>query len=178
MPTERDAGALFQPPRASSPTQPGPWREEPSAAEELRELLAWACEAGVISAADRYLLLCLVEEADRVEVARKRDPRPATAARRTARQRAVAAGSPRGSGSRRPPSVATPRAACVPSPRQPRGGSAMTNDRQGARSTHLGDGGGDAHDQDQTYERDGPRSPEEIAELFTIAGRETEAIDS
>lgn len=29
---------------------------------------------------------------------------------------------------------------------------------------------------DQTCERDGHRSPEEIAELFEIAGRETEAI--
>ena len=42
-------------------------REDPSAAAELLELLAWACEHSVISAADRYLLLCLVEEADGVK---------------------------------------------------------------------------------------------------------------
>ncbi|MGE9809527.1 hypothetical protein [Janibacter sp. G1551] len=41
--------------------------EEPTASEELLELLTWACENRVISPADRYLLLCLVEEADRVE---------------------------------------------------------------------------------------------------------------
>ena len=34
------------------------------------ELLAWACDHQVISPADRYLLLCLVEEADRVETRR------------------------------------------------------------------------------------------------------------
>ena len=45
----------------------GPEQEEPSATEELLELLAWACDNKVISPADRYLLLCLVEEADRVE---------------------------------------------------------------------------------------------------------------
>ena len=33
----------------------------------MAELLAWACENQVISPADRYLLLCLVDEADRVE---------------------------------------------------------------------------------------------------------------
>ena len=66
MPTERVAGALFHRPGILA-DQSGPDREEPSAAEELLELLAWACEHSVISAADRYLLLCLVEEADRVE---------------------------------------------------------------------------------------------------------------
>jgi hypothetical protein len=44
-----------------------PDQVEPSATEELLELLAWACENQVISEADRYLLLCMVEEADRVE---------------------------------------------------------------------------------------------------------------
>ena len=66
MPTERVAGALFHRPEILA-DQSGPDREEPSATEELLELLAWACEHSVISAADRYLLLCLVEEADRVE---------------------------------------------------------------------------------------------------------------
>jgi hypothetical protein len=41
--------------------------EEPAAAEELLELLTWACENRVISPEDRYLLLCLVDEASRVE---------------------------------------------------------------------------------------------------------------
>lgn len=41
--------------------------EEPAAAEELLDLLSWACENRVISAEDRYLLLCLVDEASRVE---------------------------------------------------------------------------------------------------------------
>ena len=66
MPTERVAGALFHRPEILA-DQSGPDHEEPSAAEELLELLAWACEHSVISDADRYLLLCLVEEADRVE---------------------------------------------------------------------------------------------------------------
>ena len=65
MPTERVAGALFHRPEILADA--GPEQEEPSATEELLELLAWACEHQVISAADRYLLLCLVEEADRVE---------------------------------------------------------------------------------------------------------------
>jgi len=66
MPTQRVAGALFHRPEILA-DQSGPDREEPSAAAELLELLTWACEHDVISAADRYLLLCLVEEADRVE---------------------------------------------------------------------------------------------------------------
>jgi hypothetical protein len=41
--------------------------EEPTAPAEVLELLTWACENRVISPADRRLLLCLVEEADRVE---------------------------------------------------------------------------------------------------------------
>lgn len=45
----------------------GPGAREPSPAEELWDLLTWACETQVISAADCRLLLCLVEEADRVE---------------------------------------------------------------------------------------------------------------
>ncbi len=64
MPTERVAGALFHHPEILADA--GPEHEEPSATEELLELLAWACDHQVISAADRYLLLCLVEEAGRV----------------------------------------------------------------------------------------------------------------
>lgn len=41
--------------------------EETPASDELLELLTWACENRVISAEDRYLLLCLVDEASRVE---------------------------------------------------------------------------------------------------------------
>ena len=68
MPTERVAGALFHRPEILADA--GPEQEEPSATEELLELLAWACDHKVISPADRYLLLCLVEEADRVETRR------------------------------------------------------------------------------------------------------------
>lgn len=66
MPTGRVAGALFHRPEILA-DKSGPDHDEPSATEELLELLAWACERKVISDADRYLLLCLVEEADRVE---------------------------------------------------------------------------------------------------------------
>jgi hypothetical protein len=38
-----------------------------SAAAELLEVLTWACENRVISPADRYLLVCLVDEAHRVK---------------------------------------------------------------------------------------------------------------
>ena len=65
MPTERVTGALFHRPEILADA--GPEQEEPSATEELLELLAWACENQVISAADRHLLLCLVDEADRIE---------------------------------------------------------------------------------------------------------------
>jgi hypothetical protein len=41
--------------------------EPPTATDELLDVLAWACEKQVISPADRYLLLCLVDEASRVE---------------------------------------------------------------------------------------------------------------
>ena len=68
MPTERVTGALFHRPEILADA--GPEQEEPSATEELLELLAWACDRKVISPADRYLLLCLVEEADRVETRR------------------------------------------------------------------------------------------------------------
>ena len=68
MPTERVVGALFH--RPGILADAGPEQEEPSATEELLELLAWACDHKVISPADRYLLLCLVEEADRVETRR------------------------------------------------------------------------------------------------------------
>ncbi|MBZ5733556.1 hypothetical protein K8Z61_03520 [Nocardioides sp. TRM66260-LWL] len=63
--TEPVAGALRHRPEILADA--GPEQEEPSATEELLELLAWACENQVISAADRYLLLCLVDEADRIE---------------------------------------------------------------------------------------------------------------
>jgi hypothetical protein len=68
MPIERVASALFQRPEILADAEPE--QKEPSATEELLELLAWACEHQVISAADRYLLLCLVEEANRVEIRR------------------------------------------------------------------------------------------------------------
>ncbi|MCK5926726.1 MAG: hypothetical protein KAG80_00885 [Nocardioides sp.] len=68
MPTERVTGALFHRPEILADA--GPEQEEPTATEELLELLAWACAHEVISPADRYLLLCLVEEADRVETRR------------------------------------------------------------------------------------------------------------
>lgn len=68
MPTRRVAGALFHRPEILADA--GPEQEEPSATEELLELFAWACDHMVISPADRYLLLCLVEEADRVETRR------------------------------------------------------------------------------------------------------------
>jgi len=66
VPTERVAGALSHRPELLT-YRCGADHEEPSAAAELLELLAWACEHNVISSADRYLLLCLVEEADRVK---------------------------------------------------------------------------------------------------------------
>jgi|GEM_PF-421930 len=65
MRTERVTAASFRRPEMLADA--GPEQEEPSATEELLELLAWACEHQVISSADRYLLLCLVEEADRIE---------------------------------------------------------------------------------------------------------------
>ena len=68
LPTERVAGALFHRPELLADA--GPEQEEPTATEELLELLAWACDHQIISPADRYLLLCLVEEADRVETRR------------------------------------------------------------------------------------------------------------
>lgn len=63
MATEWAASALFRRPEILAAA--GPEQEE--ATEELLELLTWACENQVISAADRYLLLCLVDEADRIE---------------------------------------------------------------------------------------------------------------
>lgn len=68
LPTERVAGGLLHRPEILADA--GPEQEEPTATEELLELLAWACDHQVISPADRYLLLCLVEEADRVETRR------------------------------------------------------------------------------------------------------------
>ena len=59
MPTERVAGALFHRPEILADA--GPEQEEPTATEELLELLAWACDHEVIGPADRYLLLCLVD---------------------------------------------------------------------------------------------------------------------
>jgi len=67
MPTERVAGAWCRRPEVLADRSCAHPRRQPSAAEELLKLLAWACENRVISAADRFLLLCLVEEADRVE---------------------------------------------------------------------------------------------------------------
>lgn len=63
-PSVRASGALAHEPGTLAS---GKGEEELSAAAELLELLAWACENDVISEADRSLLLCLVEEADRVE---------------------------------------------------------------------------------------------------------------
>ena len=68
MLTERVAGALFHGPEILADA--GPEQQESSATEELLGLLAWACDHKVISPGDRYLLLCLVEEADRVETRR------------------------------------------------------------------------------------------------------------
>jgi hypothetical protein len=48
---------------------PGPG-EEHSALEDVLEVLTWACEEDVINAEDRFLLLCLVEEASQAEVTR------------------------------------------------------------------------------------------------------------
>jgi hypothetical protein len=39
-----------------------------SPVDQLLDVLAWACENDVISAADRYLLVCLVEEAHQLEI--------------------------------------------------------------------------------------------------------------
>jgi hypothetical protein len=49
---------------------PGPGDAPASPREELLAVLAWACEEDVISADDRFLLLCLVEEAARVDTRR------------------------------------------------------------------------------------------------------------
>jgi hypothetical protein len=49
---------------------PGPGDDPESPQQELLAVLAWACEADVISADDRFLLLCLVEEAARVDTRR------------------------------------------------------------------------------------------------------------
>lgn len=47
------------------------WNEpEPTAADELLDVLEWACQSHVITAADRLLLLCLVEAADRATTTR------------------------------------------------------------------------------------------------------------
>jgi hypothetical protein len=48
---------------------PGPGEDE-SPLEQLHEVLAWACDQAVISDDDRHLLLCMVEEASRVETRR------------------------------------------------------------------------------------------------------------
>jgi hypothetical protein len=49
---------------------PGPGDDPESPQKELLAVLAWACEEDVISAEDRFLLLCLVEEAARVDTRR------------------------------------------------------------------------------------------------------------
>ncbi|ANH40556.1 hypothetical protein I601_4161 [Nocardioides dokdonensis FR1436] len=169
MPTERVAGALFHRPEILADA--GPEQEEPSATEELLELLAWACDHKV-SPADRYLLLCLVEEADRVET------------RRLARgyggllSNEVSSRSRPASGSLRRPSVATALAPCAPSPRPPRGSSAMTNKPGSDRSRHPATHRRLEVVKPMTNTHDGEtRKPEQIAELFAIAGREIEAIE-
>jgi len=49
---------------------PGPDNADDSPLEELLAVLAWACEKDVISEDDRSLLLCLVEEAVRIDTRR------------------------------------------------------------------------------------------------------------
>jgi hypothetical protein len=49
---------------------PGPGDDLESPLAELLEVLAWACEQDVISDDDRFLLLCLLEEAARVDTRR------------------------------------------------------------------------------------------------------------
>lgn len=63
-PSERGASALGHHRQALA--APDPAEPETSPAEELLELLTWACAQDVISESDRRLLLCLVHEADRV----------------------------------------------------------------------------------------------------------------
>lgn len=64
-PSERGASALGHQPQALAASDPA--EPDTTPAEELLELLTWACEQDVISEADRRLLLCLVHEADRVQ---------------------------------------------------------------------------------------------------------------
>lgn len=64
-------GAGGKPCLLGDPT-PGPDAEDESPLEELLAVLAWACEQDVISEDDRSLLLCLVEEADRIDTRRTR----------------------------------------------------------------------------------------------------------
>ncbi|RHW28290.1 hypothetical protein D0Z08_04755 [Nocardioides immobilis] len=66
-PTERVAAAAFHRPLLLA-VESGEVATEPSADVELLELLTWACDTEVISRADRHLLLCLVDEASRVEI--------------------------------------------------------------------------------------------------------------
>ncbi|MQA82964.1 MAG: hypothetical protein GEV10_31690 [Streptosporangiales bacterium] len=66
--TRQVRAASFRPGLLADPA-PAP-DEDQSPLEELLEVLAWACEQQVISADDRYLLLCLVDEASRVETRR------------------------------------------------------------------------------------------------------------
>lgn len=56
----------------SEPTDPAPDGHEPSAAEELVDVLDWARREHVISAEDQALLLSLVEAAERTAVTRSR----------------------------------------------------------------------------------------------------------
>jgi hypothetical protein len=57
--------SFWRGPRVATSTEP-----LPTAAEELLELLAWACENKVITPRDRSLLLSLAEAADRAEIRR------------------------------------------------------------------------------------------------------------
>lgn len=66
--TRQVRAASFRPGLLADPA-PAP-DEDQSPLEELLEVLAWACEQQVISADDRHLLLCLVDEASRVETRR------------------------------------------------------------------------------------------------------------
>jgi hypothetical protein len=59
----------WKPSRLADPT-PGPGDDLESPLAQLVAVLAWACEQDVISDDDRFLLLCLVEEAARVDTRR------------------------------------------------------------------------------------------------------------
>lgn len=164
MPTERVAGALFHRPEILADA--GPEQEEPSATRELLELLAWACENQVISAAD-----CAPAALPGRRGRPGRDPQPRPRLRRPAQQQGVQPGRTAGRGVRggRPsPRLAQLRALAAAVPRS----SAMTNERNRDRS-HL-----TTHRRlevvkpmTNTQDDGERRTPEKIAELFAIAAR-------